>query len=138
MHEDVLKNRLCGVGGLLSSLLCVVLLSCSLSCSQETVELAEQVSPADYQARQLFVPEQGCIPDAVTAVKVAEAVLWPVYGEEIARQRPFRAELVGDTAWAVLGTFHGSKNKDVVVFGGVAYILIRKQDGSILGMEHGA
>ena len=43
-------------------------------------------------------PAGGYVPDALTAVKIAEAVLVPVYGEQkIASERPFKAKLDGET-----------------------------------------
>jgi hypothetical protein len=49
-------------------------------------------------------PKDGFVPNAETAVKVGEAVLMPVYGEErIVGERPFNAVLQGDV-WTVEGT----------------------------------
>ena len=56
----------------------------------------------------------------------------PVYGKSIFEQRPFKAELIGDSVWNVVGTF---QNKNTL--GGVASVVIRKRDGSILEMTHG-
>ncbi len=58
-------------------------------------------------------------------------VLLPVYGDHIKSERPFQAELVGDSVWIVEGML--PKN----TLGGVAYVEIRKIDGCILGMTHG-
>jgi hypothetical protein len=50
------------------------------------------------------IPKQGYVPDSATALKVAEAVLIPVYGQaKIESQRPFTAKLKDDV-WTVSGT----------------------------------
>ncbi|WP_092671962.1 NTF2 fold immunity protein [Hymenobacter arizonensis] len=48
------------------------------------------------------VPSKGNVPDAKTAVRIAEAVLLPPYGSKVIRQeRPFLAELRNDSVWVV-------------------------------------
>jgi hypothetical protein len=72
--------------------------------------------------------------NAETAVKIAEAVLIPVYGEkEIISERPFKAVLA-DNIWRVSGTFHCDAAR---CFGGVAEVNISKKSGQILRMIHG-
>src|SRR5277367_3033449 len=76
-------------------------------------------------------PTFGYVPDSKTAVKIAEAVLMPVYGEKhIESERPFHAKLK-DNVWTVAGTLHcpNSKGKDdLVCMGGVAVVEISKDD----------
>ncbi len=80
-------------------------------------------------------PKNGFVPEEATAVKIAEAVLIPVYGEKkIVSERPFVAKLEKD-AWTVSGTLHcpnGGHNCD----GGTAVVKISKTDGRILFMTH--
>jgi hypothetical protein len=77
-----------------------------------------------------YVPQAGFVPDKDTAIRIAEAVLLPVYGKKIiADERPFSAVLQGDT-WRVLG--HLDERTD----GGVAEVEISKSDGRILHMAH--
>jgi hypothetical protein len=46
------------------------------------------------------------VQDAETAVRIAEAVLIPVHGEQtVISERPFSAELRGDV-WHVVGSLH--------------------------------
>jgi hypothetical protein len=81
-----------------------------------------------------FQPKEGYVPNAETAVKIAEAVLIPVYGEkEIISERPFKAVLA-DNIWRVSGTFHCDAAR---CFGGVAEVNISKKSGQILRMIHG-
>jgi hypothetical protein len=43
-----------------------------------------------------YQPKNGFVPDAETAVKIAEAVLIPVYGEKhIMSERPFKSDIEG-------------------------------------------
>src|SRR5215469_10540523 len=65
-------------------------------------------------------PARGYVPDAATAVKIAEAVLIPVYGEEkIVSERPFKAKLDGDV-WTVEGTLYCGDGKIGSCLGGTA------------------
>jgi hypothetical protein len=69
------------------------------------------------------------VPDKETAIKIAEAILVPIYGKKIYKQRPFVATLKSPNVWAVEGTLHTTK-------GGVAYIEIQKKDCKILKVYH--
>jgi len=82
-----------------------------------------------------YQPENGYVPDETTAVKVAEAVLIPIYGkEQIYGERPFKAELK-DGVWTVEGTLKCPEGQTCK--GGVAIIEISKDDGTILKVSHG-
>jgi hypothetical protein len=88
---------------------------------------------------QGFQPKGGFVPDKETAVKIAEAVLIPVYGKtQIESEQPFDASLK-DGVWIVSGSLncgndkHGKPN---VCVGGVAVVRISKADGRIIDMIH--
>ena len=85
-------------------------------------------------------PSSGFVPDAATAVKVAEAVLIPIYGEKaIQSERPFTATLEGDI-WTVNGTLpcpDAKTDKRVSCKGGVATVKMSKTDAHIIFMWHG-
>lgn len=68
------------------------------------------------------------VPDAETAIKVAEAIWHPIYGDKIKRKKPFTAVLK-EEIWEVKGTLHTQK-------GGVPYIKIQKSDCQILEVYH--
>jgi hypothetical protein len=69
------------------------------------------------------------VPNEETAVKIAEAILYSIYGENIYQQRPFIVTLDNEV-WIVEGSLpEGMK-------GGVAYIEIRKKDCKILKTTH--
>ena len=79
-----------------------------------------------------FTPKDGFVPNAETAVKIAEAVLTPVYGEkQVLSERPFTAILEGDS-WTVQGTLQCAPN----CAGGTALVEISKSTGRILQMFH--
>lgn len=71
------------------------------------------------------------VPDAETAIKVAEAIWLPIYGEKIYQKKPFVAKLKDSTIWVVTGTL---KEK---LLGGVPYIEIQKSDCKIIKVTHG-
>jgi hypothetical protein len=91
---------------------------------------------------QSYKPKSGFVPDSTTAIKIAEAVLAPVYGEKkIVAERPFSAELQGDV-WIVTGTLHctdgqGNSVPTDYCHGGVATVRLSRIDGRILSMIHG-
>jgi len=88
---------------------------------------------------QGYKPDAGFVPDAGTAVKIGEAVLIPVYGQQkIESERPFNAELK-DGIWTVNGTLrcpdgHGGTTTSCV--GGTATVKIAKDNGRIVFMIH--
>jgi hypothetical protein len=87
------------------------------------------------------VPKSGFVPDSRTAIKIAEAVLVPVYGEgQIADEQPFKASLEGDV-WTVSGTLNCKDENGKIVSnqrckGGVAVVKLSKIDGRIISMIH--
>jgi hypothetical protein len=77
-----------------------------------------------------YIPKEGFVPNDKTAIRIAEAVLSAIYGEDqIAKEQPFAAILKGGV-WTVTG--HLSTGN-----GGVALAEIAKTDGRILRVTHG-
>lgn len=98
------------------------------------VGLGVAYSQEPRETKELSVkPKDGFVPNAETAVKIAEAVLIPVYGEKkISEERPFKATRQGDI-WRVRGTLNcGSPNCE----GGTAVVRISKTTGKILFVGH--
>ena len=86
---------------------------------------------ADEPQKHSFKPQEGFVPDAKTAMQIAESVWIPIYGEEnIQNEKPFNAELLNGV-WTVTG----SLPKGFV--GGVALAEISKVEGCILRVSHG-
>jgi len=77
-----------------------------------------------------YKPREGYVPDETTAIKIAEAVWLPIYGDTIYTEKPFKTVLKNGV-WIV----EGSLPEGYV--GGVAEIEIAKDDGKILRVSHG-
>jgi len=88
------------------------------------------IAPPVFAQEHNYKPPEGYVPNAETAIRIAEAVLLPIYGESIFKERPFVAKLT-DGAWVVTGTLPTNK------VGGVAVIEISKETGCILRVSHG-
>src|SRR5262245_18274206 len=78
-----------------------------------------------------YKPPKGYVPDATTAIRIAEAVWIPIYGKaKLSDEKPFNARLVNGV-WVLEGTLpRGWK-------GGTAYAEISKETGCILNVTHG-
>lgn len=82
------------------------------------------------------------VPDKATAIKIAEAVWLPIYGQRIYKELPFQVTLQGDTLWVVTGTSNPKSGYDSITktvtvhFGGASYIEISRNDGKILAVDH--
>lgn len=94
------------------------------------IAIASGLATADAEEPR-FVPKEGFVPDAKTAIRIAEAVWAPIYGtESIERQRPLNATF-SNGVWTVTGTLAPARK------GGVALAEISKADGRILRVSHG-
>ncbi len=81
------------------------------------------VLAAQQGAPHSYVPDSGFVPDPATAIRIAEAVWIPIYGQvQIERERPFRAVLK-DGVWTVTGSLPAGR------VGGVAVAQIGRRDG---------
>ena len=108
-REEMIRNRLI--------LFLAVLLIPAFCCSQA--------------ARPSYQPKDGFVPDAATAIAIAQAVWGPIYGQErIAQEKPFKAVL-RKGVWTVEGSLPRG------YMGGVALAEIAKQDGRVLRVVHG-
>ena len=72
------------------------------------------------------------VPNKETAIKIAEAIWLPMFGEEIKNFKPYKVYLVDEnTIWVVEGVLgKGAK-------GGYPYIEINKKDCRIIKVFHG-
>jgi hypothetical protein len=78
-----------------------------------------------------YLPRAGYVPDARTAVRIAEAVWIPIYGAKtLADEKPFVATRRGNI-WYVQGTRTGKAP------GGTAEAEIDGQSGKIIRVSHG-
>jgi NTF2 fold immunity protein/Clp amino terminal domain, pathogenicity island component len=85
--------------------------------------------PFSFLFNNPVLPKSGVVPDAATAIQIAEAVWTPMYGAEtIASQTPFEAKL-NHNVWIVIG----SGAPETALF---AFIL--QADGRILSVGRGS
>ena len=103
------------------SLLCLFLVVTFLS-SNEFVK-------CENENQKGYVPAEGFVPNEETAIKIAEAILIPIYGERVLEKRPFIAKLEGGV-WSIKGTLPEG------YLGGVPYVKIQKSDCKILMVRH--
>jgi hypothetical protein len=100
----------------------LVIFFCAFLCS-----FALGRSPQTPQKR----PKEGFVPDQETAVRIAEAVLTPIYGnKQVQAEKPFQAILKREV-WVVTGRLPEGAD------GGVAEVRISKVTGEILAVHHG-
>jgi NTF2 fold immunity protein len=82
---------------------------------------------SDYQVP---LPKEGLVPDKETAIKIAEVILFRLYGEEdIIAERPYKVKQEDDIWW-ISGTLKENG------FGSAFNIAISKQTGAVLHLEH--
>ena len=80
----------------------------------------------------LFDRPGGLVPDEHTAVAIAEAILFPIYGEKNIRdQRPYVIKHT-EGKWTIEGTLPAG------MVGGTFHIIIRQRDAQVLEIGHGA
>jgi len=81
---------------------------------------------SDKKPEGTSLPSRGVVPNEITAVKIAEAVFLPIFGEEeVAKYRPYEA-ILKDGVWTVFGTLKpGSR-------GGTPTLTIQKIDAKVL------
>src|SRR5262249_28287762 len=71
------------------------------------------------------LPKAGCVPQAETAIRIAEAIWTAIYGRDrVSKQHPFRADLLDDI-WTVKGSQHDPAERSLIA-------QIEKTDGRIL------
>ncbi len=71
------------------------------------------------------------VPDQETAVKIAEIIWLPIFGNDVLEEKPYLAELKNDSVWVVRGQMKKLQ------LGGVAYVEISKKDCQVLKVSHG-
>jgi hypothetical protein len=113
-------------------LFCLTILFCVAATPQQRSALpsAPKGDWKNTEWGQSFRPKAGVVPDEQTAIRIAEAILLPIYGEKtINSERPLRASLRGGV-WMVEGTL--PKGFD----GGTAVVRLSMDDGRVLFITH--
>lgn len=108
-----------------------VMLTIPPQAGSQTVQEGEEINAWTKEGKG-YVPSDGFVPDKKTALRVAEAILISVYGEQqIAKEQPLEIALVDNDVWLIWGTMHKK------VLGGTAVIKISKRTGKVLYLGHG-
>ena len=108
-----------------------------------TVVVAACVAAASAQSVPALLDRPGgLVPDEQTAIRIAEAILFPIYGEKnIRSQRPYVVKLKNGT-WSVEGTLPRPPSPPpgmvARVVGGTFHIVISQRDAKVLEIGHGA
>src|SRR2546422_10587240 len=103
-HQNIsAEHLLLGMLRETNSLAAEILRSHGLNLSPIRERIAVRSPPQD-EEKPAPLPEVGCVPDPETAMRIAEAVWIPLYGEDIVKQqRPLEADLTA-SVWTVRGT----------------------------------
>jgi hypothetical protein len=108
---------------------CICLLMIAMLCLS-SASLAQNVPSQNVP--KIFECNGGVVADKETAIRIAEAILSPVYGEEAIReQRPYQVTLK-DGKWTVDGTAAPPGH-----VGGRFHIIILQSDGRVLEIGYG-
>ena len=110
----------------------VIVILCFSNLCFAQVEWSKEID-TDIQRKMIIKTADGFVPDAETAIKIAEAILTAIYGKDVLKKTPFTASLVQDgTIWLV----KGSSPQEGYFGGGIPYKKISKTTGEILGVVH--
>jgi len=97
-----------------------------------SASLAQNVPEIFQNVPKIFECNGGAVADKETAIRIAEAILSPVYGEKAIReQQPYQVTLK-DGKWTVDGTAAPPGH-----FGGRFHIVILQVDGRVLEIGYG-
>ncbi len=103
----------------------MIAIACA-NCNSEKLKTVDTISE-----NGSVIPVNGRVPNEETAIRIAEAVWLPIYGNDIYNSKPFHAKLISDSIWVVEGTLPEGH------LGGVPYAAIQKKDGKVLKISHG-
>ncbi len=98
----------------------LIMITCT-TCSTEKIETVETI-----RENGNVIPVDGRVPNEETAIRIAVAVLLPIYGKRTYEFRPFTVKLENDSIWNVESSIPRK-----ALFG-YYYVEIQKKDGKIL------
>jgi len=89
------------------------------------------IEPEYYDTVNSILPKEGIISNDSTAIKMAELILFNIYGEcSIVKQRPYNIVLKLDSIWCIQGELSNGWD------GGVFYIELNKKTGKVEKIFH--
>ena len=126
-HDSIgTEHLLLGMLGETKTLAAEILQSHGLNLETVREKIALRPKSQDGHIPSDRLPEAGVVPDAVTAMRIAEAVWIPLYGEELVKQQsPLEADL-SSSVWTVRGTCQSEQAANRLV------AAIAQTDGRIL------
>ena len=114
---------------ILVSILCCLLLSNCIAQTKFSVEDAIEYDRRLAKNAKNYIPANGYVPDAQTAIYIATAVALPIYGKKkIDSEAPLHAGLK-DGVWTVIGNPPKS-------LGGELIVQLDKKTGAVLFVSH--
>ncbi len=110
------------------------LFSCnSITTRKLNQNFVEQLQLDIKNSNRNLLLQKDAVPDEETAIKIAEAVLIPIYGDKVLEQRPFKCKLVKDSVWYIKGNYEVTWTDEGLLTGRpVAEVYIHKKNGGIL------
>ncbi len=85
---------------------------------------------------ELFQRPGGLVPDEQTAIRIAEAILFPIYSEKTIRgEKPYIVKLT-EGKWTIDGSMPETKDGEAIV-GGTFHVVISQRDDQVLEIGHG-
>jgi hypothetical protein len=105
-----------------------VVVACLIGCqSDEPERVSQEDGHTEFiEGRAHYFPTSGFIPDSLTAIAIAEAVMRPIVGVDYLRdQRPLTAMLQGDV-WVVSGSLPAG------AIGGAAVLELARSNAAVL------
>ena len=126
-HDSIgTEHLLLGMLGETKTLAAEILRSHGLNLESTREKIALRPMSQDEHTSSQRLPDAGVVPDAVTAMRIAEAVWIPLYGEELVKQqKPLEADL-SSSVWTVRGTCQSEEAANRLV------AAIARTDGRIL------
>ena len=115
VEEKIMKTKTLYLASLF-----LIMITCT-TCSTEKIETVETI-----RENGNVIPVDGRVPNEETAIRIAEAVLLPIYGKRTYEFRPFTVKLENDSIWNVESSIPRK-----ALFG-YYYVEIQKKDGKIL------
>ncbi len=112
----------------------MTLIFCGLTALAQTPTSTRSLHPGEIPKcvanYRVPLPKEGLVPDKETAIKIAEVILFRLYGEEdIVTQRPYKVK-EEDYVWLISGTLKENE------LGSPFSIAISKQTAAVLHLQH--
>lgn len=114
----------------------LVLSTCFLlSCSNRPLDeqtIIKHLQEVRSDSAYGYCPPEGYLNNEETAIRVAESILFNIYGKDrILEQKPYQVHQI-DSVWVINGTLPVTYTN-----GGTFFIVLNKKDGRVISVSHG-